>query len=225
MINFSKKASLKFQIGCLSILFILSAAYTTFSFVSALNQQRLDGQIINIAGRQRMLAQKFAKEIFLQWQSESSNLANKTAELFTVSLAALKNGGQTFSDLQMTKPIEIPATQIPEVSISLQEVEKQWQSVYKELIASTKALAKPEGEALKSINKRVDKLVGTMNKTVGLMAKESSTKTDALSSQTTLLLAFTLIIGGFFSVIIIKVITNPISALMISAKRIRNGNL
>jgi hypothetical protein len=58
--------------------------FTTYSVVHTLDQQRLDSRVIDIAGRQRMLIQKFTKEVFLQrtLASGSQRSFEKTGKLF-----------------------------------------------------------------------------------------------------------------------------------------------
>ncbi|RUM46465.1 MAG: methyl-accepting chemotaxis protein, partial [Desulfocapsa sp.] len=80
----------------LSILTLI-VAYTSLT----LFQQKSDGLTVNIAGRQRMLTQKFTKEFFLSLQKGKgrSELTEKTRKLFDVSLTALQSGGETFKDV------------------------------------------------------------------------------------------------------------------------------
>jgi len=98
------------------ILFFLSIITIIVLYTSlTLYRQNNDGLVVNIAGRQRMLTQKFTKEFFLSLQQhdqESREKASarilKTGKLFEVSLKALAEGGQTFKDLGMTNPVNIP---------------------------------------------------------------------------------------------------------------------
>ncbi|NIA15002.1 MAG: DUF3365 domain-containing protein [Nitrospiraceae bacterium] len=53
-------------------------------------------------------------------------ISDKTRELFEVSMAALVDGGTTYSDLDMTKAIEVPATEAPAIRAQLTDVQNLW---------------------------------------------------------------------------------------------------
>ena len=72
--HFFNQVSVKSQIAVLSVFFILFSCFVAFSVVSALGQQRLDAEVINIAGRQRMLLQKMTKEAFVQHEKTNSGI-------------------------------------------------------------------------------------------------------------------------------------------------------
>ena len=107
----------------LSVLTIM-VAYTSLT----LYQQKSDGLIVNIAGRQRMLTQKFTKEFFLSLQKGEgrSSVTRKTRKLFDVSLRALKTGGKTYKDVGMKKPITIDGTDNTTIRAKLGEVAALW---------------------------------------------------------------------------------------------------
>ncbi len=104
--------------------------------------QRMDGLIINLAGRQRMLTQKYTKEVFAhlgvrsqtertnsQLESQALLARDQTAKLFEATLAALENGGRTWSDLKLTKEVRIPQNKSPKIQAQLAEVSKNWRDL------------------------------------------------------------------------------------------------
>ena len=210
----------------LSIFFVLISIFTTTSVVNTLEQQRLDGQVINIAGRQRMLIQKFTKEVFLQQILVSNNQKpfEKTAQLFSLSLRALSRGGDTFADLGMTKSISLAPTNDQAVLMSLTKVNAMWQTQQTLLIGILTQTAISD-EELRDLNKKSDQLVGAMNKAVGLLAKNSQNKVEALINEAMLMLLGTIIFGVLLSYFIIISVTKPLRELVGIAETFDSGDL
>jgi methyl-accepting chemotaxis protein len=220
-----KKLSVKWQITLLSALFILISIFTTYSVINTLDQQRLDGRVINIAGRQRMLIQKFTKEVFLQRIiANNQRPFEKTGKLFSLSLTALRNGGDTFADLGMSKPISLPPTNDQTASDGLARVDAMWQTQQLALIAML-SQATISDEELKALNKKSDQLLGAMNKVVGLLAKVSQTKVEQLISKAKLMLLGTIIFGALLSYFIITSVTQPLQALIRASEAFDAGDL
>ncbi len=220
------RLSVKWQISLLSIFFIVVSLFTAFSMVQTLNQQRLDGRVINIAGRQRMLIQKFTKEVFLQrlMPSNTQKPYEKTGDLFTLSLNALINGGETFADLGMTKPITLPATNDTAALTGLADVEKLWR-VEREALLSMLTKTDISDAELVILNTRSNQLVGATNKVVGMVAQVSQAKVENLISWSKLLLLFTIIVGVALSYYIVISVTRPLIKLCLLSQEFSNGKL
>ena len=117
------------------------------------------GAAINIAGRQRMLTQKMAKEslfIHLEVEAEKNQEAmKKTIELFDSSLAALIAGD---SGKSLPKPPD------DKISAQLKKVQEQW-AEYRKTV---------ETKDLKKISKNSTVILREMNKAVKLYEKAST---------------------------------------------------
>lgn len=218
--------SVKWQITFLSSFFILVSLFTTYSIVHTLNQQRLDGRVVNIAGRQRMLIQKFTKEIYLQRIVSSSNQVpyENTGKLFSLSLKALTNGGETYADLAMTKPINIPATINPSALKGLANVSELWEMQRTKLLTMLSQTETSAAELI-ALNKNSDQLVAAMNKVVGQLAQASQSNVEALINRSKLLLLLTVITGMLLSYFIIISVTRPLTKLVRLCKGFYEGKL
>ena len=104
----------------------------------ATSNQKDDGLVINLAGRQRMLSQKMTKEFLLVTEkSRQSNSIDKasadqvraTMEVFDITLKALTHGGKAPLDLDLTKTQFrlCPKAEEPVFS-QLLIVNKKWQT-------------------------------------------------------------------------------------------------
>jgi methyl-accepting chemotaxis protein len=217
--------SVKLKIAILSAFFILFSCFTAFSVISTVNQQNLDGQVINIAGRQRMLLQKMAKEYFVHHvQPDSGINLDETKRLFVLSLDALMNGGETFTDLQMTQPLQLPATSHNDVIESLLLVENLWEQYEKQLDTFVSSKESSTDKYL-HLNQKTDELVGKMNTSVAVLANKSQEKINALKNKVMLLLLLSVVLGGVLTVLIIRLVTVPLDILRQFSKDIREGKL
>lgn len=203
----------------LSIL-TLMVAYTGLT----LFQQKSDGLIVNIAGRQRMLTQKFTKEFFLSLQNGKgrSELTEKTRKLFDVSLTALQSGGETFRDVSMKKPVTIDGTSILAIHEKLNEVSYLWAELQKS--ADT---INPENQNLAQlahINKLSVKTLVAMNQGVGMFAKAADNKVATL--QYTLLGLWILAITLSLTIasIIANSVVTPVQIMVDISQKLAGGN-
>ncbi|MFQ5717358.1 MAG: methyl-accepting chemotaxis protein, partial [Nitrospinales bacterium] len=87
--------------------------------VSVLNDQKQDGGVINLAGKQRMLTQKLSKSIMeLQLgNTDKVNEINRIKDEFQKVLDGLKNG---------SAQLNLPAAETPKILAQLEEVENKW---------------------------------------------------------------------------------------------------
>ena len=112
----------------LSVLLGAAGISTAFSMWAAMSG-RHDATVVNIAGRQRMLTQKYAKEVLDEVAAQQTPDARKstaTRKLFEVSAEALLNGGTTYLDPAMQEPVQLPATKVATVREQLAEAISQW---------------------------------------------------------------------------------------------------
>lgn len=107
----------------LSIQFLLAVSLIAV-VINMHDEQKDDGLVINIAGRQRMLSQKMMKEALLFSQGEiPARAVAATIALFRTSLAGLVSGGPVPVDLEQTMVAELPETKTTIILEQLKRVE------------------------------------------------------------------------------------------------------
>ncbi len=167
------------------------------STLMAVRAQKTDGLIINLAGRQRMLTQKYTKETLAALGAQmasgerASKLENSTSmardnsrQLFTTTLKALQDGGTTWLNLDLTGEVLIPATKNTEILAQLQDVEVKWSQL-------NQAVAKLENDqklhagrdftgGLAEVLGKSISVLKSMNTAVGLFQKSSEAKIEKL---------------------------------------------
>ncbi|MCU7807172.1 MAG: type IV pili methyl-accepting chemotaxis transducer N-terminal domain-containing protein [Candidatus Thiodiazotropha sp. (ex Semelilucina semeliformis)] len=137
-----------------------------------------DATGINVAGRQRMLSQRVAKEALLAAQAiESRNTVNSTIVLFENSHKNLLNGNEEKG---------IQAVSDPAIRGQLDKVDGLWKT-YKTSINAY--LDGPSAEGLKAIHEQSPVVLKEMHKGVNMMASAAN---DAVQTQQ----IFTLVLAG-----------------------------
>ena len=221
--------SIKRKLQVLSLLFVLVITGLVTYTVTSLNEQKYEGTVINIAGRQRMLTQKLTKEFNLallgaeqSGQKPDLTTFNKTKRLFDVSLNALINGGQTFQDLAMAKPLQLPAAE-KDIAQQLATVKSLWQEQH-QLIQQVFSSGY-DVNALEQISKQSVKVLASMNKAVGMFSDASSQNIAIMVRNQIIAAVISLIFAVLFTILILKSILTPIEQVVSTTRRISEGDL
>lgn len=169
-----------------ALIFLLAIA----SGVSLYLSMAIDPQTINIAGRQRMLSQKMAKEsLLVAAQVENKSTLQKTMQLFEASHKDIINGNKA----QGMNPITDPA-----ILSQMKKVENLWSDYSKTLLQ----YADNPTDALRDkIHRESPVILVEMNKAVVMMTQASSaqTKTQLMTAFVcVLMIVFMVIMGRVF---------------------------
>ncbi|VAX20180.1 Methyl-accepting chemotaxis protein [hydrothermal vent metagenome] len=148
----------------LFITFILVSLLGGLFVINTINQQKADGVVINLAGKQRMLSQKMTKEaLAVSNGTQDSKTLKKTEVLFDKTLKGLASGD---SDLGL------PPTTSKTILGQLRKVEEIWKLFKKNLdlvIEHSETL----NTSLKFVGDNNIPLLVESNKAVGLMQAAS----------------------------------------------------
>lgn len=164
-----------------AIIFLLAA----MSGVSLYMSMAIDPNTINVAGRQRMLSQRIAKEAMLvEAKIEQRAVLEKTITLFERSHNAIVAGDSA----QNMKPISNP-----DILAQMQKVNSLWMT-YKSMLLRHIERATPE--TLAQIHKQSPVVLKEMNKAVVMMTQESGSIT-----RMQLMISFVCVVAILFLVI------------------------
>ncbi|OPX56037.1 Methyl-accepting chemotaxis protein [Oceanospirillum multiglobuliferum] len=164
-----------------ALIFLLALS----SGVALYMSMAINPQTINVAGRQRMLSQKIAKEALLvAAKIENEAVLRKTMQLFEQSHRDIVNGNVE----QGMNPITNPA-----VLSQMQKVEGLWRD-YSALVE--RYIANPNAELTQALHKSSPVILVEMNKAVIMMTEEANSTIKAM-----LMTAFMCILGIVFLVI------------------------
>mgnify|MGYP000344650128 CR=1 FL=1 len=192
-----------------AVIFLLAAA----SGVSLYLSMAIDPNTINVAGRQRMLSQRIAKEAMLvEAGIEQRAVLEKTIQLFERSHTAIVNGDPE----QNMKPITDST-----ILAQLNKVDGLWRS-YKTLLLQH--IDQASDETRRQIHKQSPVVLKEMNKAVVMMTKASSSTTRAM-----LMTAFVCIIAILVLVVMgrmfgLRMVMDNISRLEKRMKQVGSGD-
>lgn len=222
----SVKQKLLLLLVFILLAFTLMSAYT---FVT-LDNQKQDGTVINIAGRQRMLSQKYSKEFYLALQQAKNTggninykLMEKTQQLFDQSLIAISKGGMTYSDTEMTKEITLQEETDPQILHKLAEVTQLWQQL--QSLINTINPQHYQIEQLANINSISVKVLVNMNQAVGMFAHNSENNIIKMLNYQKGSWAIIVLISLLLGWIIARNITIPLHNIVAATKRVTKGDL
>ncbi len=213
----------------LGVLFAVTLIGIVVYTVVTLNAQKSDSSVINIAGRERMLTQKFTKEVLQEMAAGKSQYAasDKTAKLFKISLQAIRQGGETFTDLGMTNAVTLPANTNPAIEQQLATVATEWDKLTAAVVAM-QAADTGSAQFFEQAGQVTELNVTTlknMHKAVGLLAAQAGGKVSAMVTMEWVILLCALIASGLLLFLIARAITTPLKEATKVAERIAKGNL
>ncbi len=197
--------------------------------------QQTDGLIINLSGRQRMLAEKFVKEVL--YEQISGNTATTTdseaatsaltAALFTQTHLALLDGGETHLDVAMTRSVTIPRTKSAGIRSQLERVSHIWDSVQQ---ATTELRTPARGAAIADaafarLQEANRQCLEQLNDTVAMYQSESDAKVSRLQWIQYLLGSVAVAVFAMICVYIRLRVVHPLLAALHVADAVAKGDL
>lgn len=212
------------------LILLVAGLVTTFILT---NQQKDDGLIVNLAGRQRMLTQKMTKETLIYAAKSQASEKDRekwarqilsTMQVFESTLYALKDGGPAPTNLEMTSFRQSPSANTREISDQLEKVKTLWLP-FKDYITQVIDSGGQNQAALDFIIENNPLILKEMDAAVVLMQIDSEQKVrQFIMVQGGMVgLGTLLIIVGIF--IINANIVRPILDLIKAADEISRGNL
>ncbi len=204
-----------YMLSTVFLLFITAMVVYTFMVLAS---QEKDGVVINLAGKQRMLSQKLAKEALgvSSGKVKPSELIS-TAKLFDKTL-----NGLLFGD----PDLGLPKTEEKHIVEQLFKVKDLWGPFYKKVmvIASSPTYAEKQN-AIKFIMDNNIPLLKEMNKAVKLYEEATVGNVQGLKSFQVVFLVLSVIVMGFVLLFIDKKIVKPVKSISSAAHEVIKGNL
>lgn len=210
-------------LGSVALIFLIVVSMFLSTWLVT-SSQKNDSLVVNLAGRQRMLSQKVAKEILAYEKEQRAELAkqiNTTIQVFETTLASLTRSG----DAPLTLNPKGPVAALPEASDAVRDqlvtVAGLWKP-YKEHIQAVLA-GGPLDEGL-IITESMD-VLKAMNKAVVMMQGETEARVTTLLVSQSICVAIGVIIflGVLFA--LNTHLARPLSRLETFAREIAGGNL
>jgi len=224
--NKIQKLSVSWKIGLIISLNLFLLIGLMVQNYIVVEKQKLDGVIINMAGRQRMLTQKLSKSalsyvLALNSKDKESVKRSKAevlgaAGLFGKSLDALINGGEIPLGGGLLTPA-VPAVSEPGIASQLKKVDSLWKDFsisLSKITASSNTRVPSFIKAQKYIQGNNIELLKEMNKAVKLFEKEAVKRVGQVKmAQVVSVVLGTLLFIG--TIVLIKIsVVNPINKVI-----------
>lgn len=205
-----KRLSLRYQLGIIFLgflLLVLSSVAITFWLVQT---QQNDAALINLAGRQRMLAQQMARLALTDPDHPEQDAA---VIRFAQTLDALSNGGEIQDSNGRFHTLNAPTD--PAIRASLEAVDKRWQTFHQALQPPVNAAALPAV---------LDALLAELDTAVSAYEATAQTKIARLRGVQFAFLAaaFLLLAGGYG--VVQRQLLRPLATLDTAAQEIGSGH-
>ncbi|MBE9528822.1 MAG: PAS domain S-box protein [Proteobacteria bacterium] len=223
--------SLTIRFGVLLGLFLMLLFSSYLFMSSAMDTKKQESVMLNIAGRQRMLSQKYVREANLilvglvsaDWQLviEQKKISDKTAKLFESTHNAFINGGTTSAGADGKESVRISRIENPEIREHLGHVWRDWTEIKRSVVlalrsepeemSSNKYLHQMQAQALSTLDE--------IEHFVALMQQESDAKLHRVELYQQLLLAAGALLFGVIMFFAYWKILKPLDVLVKQVKR------
>ena len=230
------KRSLTLRFSSLLFLFVALSGGTYFAVSWAVSAKEYDSIQVNLAGRQRMLTQKYAREINQvlvalassdrELAVEIKQTASKTAELYEATLAALLDGGEVDADEEGR--IWIPPTQGVDLVEHLGHVTTEWEELRRIAIQAMRSdgSSTARSDYVRNIQRQTSEAVAEMDHAVLLIQKQSEARLRRVRSymMCACILSAMLFVGTvvFVRTQIVVPLNNSMTSLSASNDRLKN---
>jgi methyl-accepting chemotaxis protein len=171
--------SIRFRVLASVSLICLVTVLMSVAMWALASGQKTDGLVINLAGRQRMLSQKLAKEgleRLLAGERDAAPVA-RTAQIFETTLSALRHSGKAPLTLDPDGPSAALPVPTPQVAQQLDEVQRLWTD-YRAMLEN--AIRQGDASRREEISSGSLAVLKAMNQAVVMMQHDSESKVNAL---------------------------------------------
>ncbi len=213
--------SLSRRFSLLLFLFLVLSGGTYYAVSNAVSAKEYDSAAVNLAGRQRMLIQKYAREIDQALvglvaadealATEMQNAASQTADFYETTLAALLRGGEAISAQQGR--IWIPPINSAYLVEHLEHVRIEWENLKKMAALATQDGVSPETRAryVRDIQAQTAKALIETDHVVFGMQQQSEAKLRQVEAYMACVFALNVLVVVGILVFVRKRIVSPLS--------------
>ena len=211
----------------IALVAIVAGMFGATSYVAS--EQRTDGLVINIAGRQRMLTQKMAKEA-LAIRAAASDKADaaltaklaKTMEVFTASLSALRLGGRAPTSLDPAGPAALLPKPGAAENEQLLRVESMWDEYRRLVTAAAAPGGTIDGPRLIAASEEINQ---AMDKAVTAFQAASEARVSLLFWLQAGFVVVALLLGAAAHWVLIHTVLRPLGGCITFAEQVTTGEL
>lgn len=220
--------SIQGRMGLIFLAFVLLISVSVAATFWGINAQRQDALIINLAGRQRMLAQQMTRHALqLRVGSDPQTLLDlqEAERTFGQTLAALKDGGR--APYQPGKLVELPATHEPVILAQLDSMQQTWSGFQAalQILRSSASRGADFSSAFQTVEETSPLLLEQADQVVRLFEAQATRKVNRLQMVQAGFFGASIVLLLFAGWLTRRSIIEPLRKLGESARRMGQGNL
>jgi len=219
--------SLRMRMGLLFAAFFLLVSISVAATVWAIDSQKKDALVINLAGRQRMLIQKMTKDALEIEKGKKDHIPSlqEAAHTFDQTLWAFISGGQ--APYLPDHTVNVPATRPADILAGLHQVHQTWGTFrgYLNVIETTDPASPDFKVAIQAVERLSPALVQKADDVVRMYEAASTQKTARLRWIQVAFFIGALALLAVGSVMTQKSVVSPLGVLGSAAERIGRGDL
>ncbi len=222
-----RNAKVAQKLTFISIGYIIFIAGIVYFTISGINEQKHDAVVVDLAGRQRMLSQKYAKEVLLASLGQQQAEYKATIELFDGTLEALVLGGVAIEDLNTGRTVVLPGDRSPnaEALLNTQRAMSAQLKAATEAFLATTAIDPTRPEKLRQMLQSQQALLVEANNLTKMFSRGSEAKMSAMINWQVLIAIAAAVLGFLTSWAIARWIARPLSQCAAMAEHIAAGDL
>ncbi|MEO5336285.1 MAG: methyl-accepting chemotaxis protein [Magnetospirillum sp. WYHS-4] len=206
--------------------FIAAIAGIMLYTLATISNQKSDGVVIDLAGRQRMLSQRYMKEVLLAAHGVETN-HDATARIFDETLEALIAGGSAIENVATGERAVLPRATLPGVDVVL-ESQRNLSKRQKELTARLLSLKPGDAERDRIARELLDvnsRLLTESNELTKRFTAQAESKIEAMLRWEVLISLLAALLGLATAWTVGRAIGKPLAACVERAQEIAEGNL
>lgn len=220
--------SVQNRLGLLFLAFFLLLSVSVGATFLGIESQKQDGLVINLAGRQRMLAQwmaRLALEIGEGRRGENLAILRSTMQSFEETLAALQHGG--LAPHTDGARVPVPGAQSPGIQAQLAQLSEAWSTLRQplEAILSGQLDGTELAAAVAEVQSRASTVVERADLATRLYEQEAAEDMDQLRMIQVAFFASALVIMAAGAWVTSRSVLRPLKAIQAGARRVGGGDL
>jgi len=221
-----KNMKLRRKFSTVSVAFTIVLAGLIVFNVMVLRSQSQQSLVTDMAGRQRMLSQQFAKEVLLAGAGAALDMQG-TPKLMRDSLAALMDGGEIVTNLDTGAKTLLPPAPSVEIRVKLGEQAvalRQYETAANAYLGSAAGDTK-RGDRLKEMLASQLQLSDSAEAAVKMLDHQASSSIQSMIALQAVVGLVCALAGLIVSSLIGRQLSDPLAACAVAARKVAEGDL
>ena len=212
-----------YKLGIIPLVYTLILVGLLLYVVDSCRALLDDAVVQDVSGRQRMLNEKYLKEVFLAMNGADGQ-RRQTASAFMEAQRGLISGGQVTVNLNTRETAEVPPADDPVVIDLLNEQGRLFEKLV-QASNSYLALEVRDQASLDRLLELSDEVFENSNAITSRLAASSQSSVSELIASSIALVVFTTLLGLALSALVARQITEPLRRVAAAMLKVADGDL